>query len=225
MICWSAKRHKSDYLDGRLRDGIRSRVAKHLSECGSCAQQFEQLQCVRSEVGSLTEPKLPARLAIKLRVDASKQHQLFLETKGSRFKQMWNSWRFRFDEMMRPLTIPATGGIASSLILFSAFAFAFTIGTTTQAATYEVPLLNGDNMNANLIPVELRSSVTLTMSLDGSGRITDYLVNNGSGSFVGDTSRFQSDAISLPSFQNVLGAAQPISRDVRISVTPIVFRQ
>ncbi len=125
-------------------------------------------------------------------------------------------------EIMRPFTIPATGGVLSSLILFAALAF--TISTTTQTVGYEVPVQYADTMDPTLVPVELRSSVVLTLTLDGTGRIIDYAVQDGSGSFVGDTSRLPYSNIALPEFRSVLALAQPVSRDISISVTPLVFR-
>ena len=73
---------------------------------------------------------------------------------------------------MRPLTLPATGGILSSFILFALLAA--NIGTGSREANYEVPVFYADHIDANLVPVQLRSSVVLTLSLNGSGRITDY---------------------------------------------------
>jgi hypothetical protein len=158
-----------------------------------------------------------------LYVTASQERQAIADHLGSHFMRMWNQWRLRADEIMRPLTIPATGGLLSSLILFGALAFA--IGTTGRMVSYEVPVMYADRVDANLVPLQLRSSVMLTLSLDGKGRITDYTVRDGSDSFVGDATRLQYNNISLPDFPSVLALAQPINRDVSILFRPIVFRR
>ena len=124
---------------------------------------------------------------------------------------------------MRPLTIPATGGLLSSVILFAALAF--TISTSTRGVTYEVPVLYADRNEANLVPVQLRSSVVLTLSLDGNGRITDYAFRDASASYVGDPMRLQANNILLPDFPSVLVLEHPISRDISIEFTPLIFRQ
>jgi len=222
MTCWGAKRRKTDYIDGRLRQGERARVAAHLKKCEPCSFDVEQMGSVRSGLGGLPELPAPTSLKTGLRVMASVEQKAVIETHGSRFERIWRRWKLRLDEIMRPLTIPATGGLLSSVILFGVLAF--TIGTTTRGVTYEVPVLYTDHINPNLVPVELRSAVVLTLSLDGSGRITDYAVRDGSDSFVGSTTRLQYNNISLPEFPSVLAMAQPISRDIRISFTPIVFR-
>lgn len=219
MTCWSVKRRSADYVDGRLRGSDRSRVAAHLAECEVCSLEIEELAAVRSTLRDLGQPAPPARLRTELLVIASREHEA---ASSSRLGRLWNRWRFRVNEIMRPLTIPATGGLLSSFILFAALAF--TISATTRVVAYEVPVLYANTVDANLVPVELRSSVVLTLSLDDKGRITDYAVQDGSASFVGDPGRLQQNNIALPEFRTVLAMTQPVSRDISISFTPLVFR-
>ncbi len=99
------------------------------------------------------------------------------------------------------------------------------IGTTSREANYEVPVFYADRMDPNLVPVQLRSSVILTLSLNGSGRITDYAVQDDSSLFVGNVGRLQYSPISVPSFPSVLALAQPINEDISIKLTPLFFRR
>ncbi len=223
MTCWSAKRRVTDFVDGRLRKREHSRVEVHLRNCDACTLLVHQMRSMRSSLIDLPRPVAPSSLRSKLQVMASRERQLQIETDGSRLRRLWNGWKFRMDQLMRPLTIPATGGVVSSVLLFGALAF--TIGTTTRQVAYEVPVIYADRVDANLVPLQLRSSVVLTLSLDGRGRITDYEVRDGSGGFVGDASRLQYNNISMPEFPSVLALAQPTIGDIRISFTPIVFRQ
>jgi hypothetical protein len=224
MICWSARRRTADYVDGRLRDSERSRLEAHVNKCSACSFRIEQVRSVRSTLGRLPEAICPPNLTAALRVSASQERQAVADSHGSpRWQRLWNQWRFRMNEIMRPLTIPATGGVLSSLVLFGSLTF--TINTSGRIATYEVPVLYADHTSANLVPLELRSSVMLTLSLDGKGRITDYSVRDGSGSFVGDPMRLQQNNISMPEFPSVLALAQPVNGDVSILFRPIVFRQ
>jgi hypothetical protein len=194
-------------------------MTAHLAECDSCAQAIDDLSAVRSTLRDLPAPVAPTRLRTNLLIMASIERKAI---RDSRLERLWNRWRFRINEWMRPLTIPATGGLLSSFILFAALAIM--ISTTTRAVGYEVPVTYADKIDANLVPVELRSSVVLTLSLDGKGRITDYAVRDDSGSFVGDPSRLQYNNIALPEFRTVLAMAQPVNRDISISVTPLLFR-
>jgi len=224
MTCWSVKRRITDYVDGRLRKGELNRFEAHLSGCGECELQINEVRSVRSSLRGLPAKEMPSDLRVRLRVRASRERVVLLETDGSRWLRVWNSWKFRVNEMMRPLTIPATGGFFSSLALFAAFAL--TISTTTRVVTYDVPVVYADHAGANLVPMELRSSVVVRMSTDGVGRITEYDFSEGSKSVVvGNTGRLQSNNISLPDIPSVMKMAEPMSSDIRISFTPIVFRQ
>jgi hypothetical protein len=194
----------------------------HLSECRECEIRMGEMRSVRSSLRGLPQAELPADLHVRLRVNASRERQVLLETNGSRWLRFWNVWKFRLNEMTRPFTIPATGGVVSALALFGVFAFTFS--TTTHAVTYEVPVLYADHFDANLVPMQLSSLVVVTFSTDGNGRITDYAFREGSKSVVGDMAHLQSNNISLPDIPGVMTFAQPISSDIRISFKPIVFR-
>src|SRR4051812_16322058 len=221
MICRIARRRKAEYVDGRMREQERKRLAAHLHDCDSCSLEFEQARSIRASLNGLPRPAAPDDLRTALMVLASQERQAVIEHSGSYLRRVLHDWRMRVDEFMRPLTIPATGGLLSSFILFGALAL--TISTTTRAVSYEVPLFYKDHFDANLVPMELRSSVVLTLSLDGAGRITDYSFQNQTASFIGDTTRLQAKNISLPDFPSVV--PQPISRDISIKFTPIVYRR
>lgn len=125
---------------------------------------------------------------------------------------------------MRPLTIPAAGGILSSFLLFAVLALA--VGTTTRVASYEVPVFYGDHFDPVLVPLQLRSNVVLTLSVDPNGRIIDYVVHGSDRpSFAGDVDRLQYNNIRMPEFPSVLALARPISSDISIEFKPMVFRQ
>jgi hypothetical protein len=222
MNCWSVKRQSTDYVDGRLRSVERAKIQAHLLKCDACDERIGQISAVRSSLNNLAQPLAPASLRTRLCVAASQERRTVLEANGSAWRRAWNNWKFRVDQFMRPMTIPATGGVLSSVLLFGALAF--TISTSTRQVGYEVPVMFEEHMDANLVPTELRSSVVLTLNLDGKGRITEYAVRDGSGSFVGDVGRLQYNNICLPQFPSVLGLSRPTSREIQVSFIPIVFR-
>jgi hypothetical protein len=199
-----------------------ARVERHLRACDACSWRAEQLAALRQSLARLRPARLPADLSTRLRISASRERQIVTENNGSRWRAAWSRWKFRGDEFMRPLTIPATGGLLSSLVLFGALAF--TISSSTRPATFDIPVVGTTHIDTTLVPVELRSSVVLTISLDSDGHIADYAVRDGSSSFIGDSARTQGDSILVPDFPSVFASAQPVTRDIRISFTPIVFR-
>jgi len=224
MTCWSVNRRTTAYVDGRLRGPELARVEAHLRACSKCEMRLHDLSAVRSSLRELPKAKSPMTLRTRLHILASQERKLILEADGSRLILLWNDWKFRMQQLMRPLTIPATGGFCSAVLLFGALAF--TIGNTTRGLAYEVPLIYSSNhIDANLVPVELRSSIVLNMSLDGNGRITDYAFRNDSRSVQGDPASLQHHNIDVPDIPSVMTLAQPVSSDIQISVTPMDFRR
>ncbi|HEX4810955.1 MAG TPA: zf-HC2 domain-containing protein [Bryobacteraceae bacterium] len=222
MTCFGAKRHSTAYLDGRLDAIKRSRVKAHVLSCESCSSYFEQIGAVKGVLNSVPGPVVPLRLKTALSVIASRERQLIEQTRGSRMLALWNRWRFKMDLMMRPLTIPATGGLLSSFVLFATLAF--TIGTTTRAVSYEVPVVYDNETETNQLPFELRTAkVILTMTFDTNGHLHDYAYADGTATV--DPGHLQFSNIMMPQFPSVLALARPTSGDIRISFTPLAFRQ
>lgn len=219
MTCFIVRRRTSAYIDGRLRTNERSRIAAHLRHCDGCTSHFDQITLVRSGLQQLPTPLAPAALKTRLRIVASRERSYWRE---SRLEKLWERWKFRIDEFMRPITIPATGGLLSSIALF--FTLALSIGQTVRVVAYEVPV-GSEVRAANLLRVDMRSAVVLTMNLDATGRIRDYDVRGGLDSYTGDPMMLVSNNVSLPHIPGVLELTHPISGAVRISLTPIVFRQ
>jgi hypothetical protein len=224
MTCRHIKQRSADFVDGRLRKREHSKVEAHLRECDYCAVMVYELRSIRSSLVGLPAPKAPALLRSRLLVLASKERQLLMETDGSRWRRIWNNWSFRMRQMMRPITIPATGGLLSTALLFGSVAL--TVGTSARSVGYDVPVLFAERSDANLVPLELRNSVVLTLSLDTHGHITDYAVRDGSGAYVSDPGgRLEYNNITMPEIPGVLRAARPTIGDIQISFVPIVFRQ
>ena len=102
MTCWSVKRRINDYVDGRLRGSELTRFEAHLSSCGECELRIDEVRSVRSSLRGLPPSEMPADLRVRLRVRASQERIVLLETNGSRLLRAWNAWKFRLNEMMRP---------------------------------------------------------------------------------------------------------------------------
>lgn len=223
MTCFSTKRQSTAYVDGRLRKREQSRITSHLHECDSCTTYIHEIRSLRTHLQNLPVRAASEDLAMKLRIMASREKQALTQTRGSRLLLIWERWKFRMDDLMRPLTIPATGGLLSSILLFGTLAL--TITSTTRAVAYDVPVMYEEAASPNLVPVSFNSDVILNMSLDGKGHIQDYFVRDGAASFTGDPARLIYKNISLPQFPSVLALAHPVTGDISITLTPLVYRQ
>ena len=222
MNCNSTRRQSTAYVDGRLRNREQSRITAHLRECDACASYMDEIRSLRSGLQRLPVPQAAASLATKLRIIASREKQALMLTRGSRLLLFWQTWKFRAEGLTRPFTIPATGGLLSSILLFASLAL--TITTSTRRVAYDVPVLYEEQMTANLLPITLNSDVVLNISLDSKGHIQDYAFHGGSTSLTGDPGRLINNNISMPQFPSVF-FAHPITSDISIKLKPLIFRQ
>jgi hypothetical protein len=231
LTCANAKRLSSSYVDGQLGVVNRERVGGHLRRCEACAGYFDQLSAMRSTLRSLPAPLAPMRLTAALKVLASRERRIVNHNHGSVFDYRLEYWRFRMNQLMRPMALPVTGGLLSSLILFGTLVL--TMGVSARVAgpgdEDEAALISHSApapIQPYLIPVELRSQeITLTMRFDGLGQMRGYAVADGKATFAGDSYGTRSAKISLPSLGEALGVARPISGDIQISFQPLGLRR
>lgn len=227
MKCSELKGLSTAYLDGKLAPGDAARLRSHLNACDDCIATFEQYRSMRSSMLEMERPKMPALLSTRLRIIASKERSQLVQAGTSRWARWQLRWRLRIEDFMRPLTIPAAGGLISSFALFGILAASFVRlpQTVAYATGYDIPIHYDDVAAANLIPVDMKSSFVVTMSLDGKGQIQDYALRDGRLSFAGGGGHLSSGNIAMPQFPTVLTDSKPITGDVSISVTPLLFRQ
>ncbi len=116
MECWSVKQRVSAYLDGAISSEERRALKRHLNGCRECSLESQRYAQVREKLRSLPPLAPPAELTTRLRVVASKVR---MESFGS----PWSRWRDRIElslrNLMRPLALPAVGGLCSAVFLFT----------------------------------------------------------------------------------------------------------
>ncbi len=69
MRCWDARRHVSEYLDGKLDPGTARVVEAHLAECPTCPPLYAALVGVKDRLGELRDPDsvVPPELERRIR--------------------------------------------------------------------------------------------------------------------------------------------------------------
>src|ERR1700722_8019874 len=120
MSCYCVQESMSSYLDNRLPEPDRSFVAKHLSQCDECAARQERAVQLRRSLRSLPMAAPPARLATDLRILASKEvlRRQRMGSLSSLLRYGIERCRLPIDNLMRPLALPAAGGLVSALFIF-----------------------------------------------------------------------------------------------------------
>jgi anti-sigma factor RsiW len=106
--CVEIRNHFSDYVDGVCAPEARKSIRYHLSFCDVCREELEEWESVHEQLRALPRQPVPPELALRLRVQMSQLlHRI-------PFSQLW----VRLENGLKPLLIPATGGVMTAVICF-----------------------------------------------------------------------------------------------------------
>lgn len=172
MDCQTMDRDLSEYLDDELPAGDRREAELHLAECRDCQTHFEQLNAVRRDLRRLPLVQVPADVAMRLRIEASRQRS-HTPKAGA-----WSLFWMRVNQFLRPLMVPACGGLLSSVVLFAVFA---------DTLDWQLNLHNDIPLGIyTAISVEERSpfqftgsDLLLQLTVNEKGSVTAFEVPNG----------------------------------------------
>lgn len=225
MNCRTVNRNISGYLDGQLPDDEYRTLAVHLQNCPACATHAHQLKNTALALRALPQRTPPVTFSIDLRALASCERQRTLSLRGgirARFKARMESFRWNLNPLMRPLAIPATGGVVSTVFLFAMLVSIFSQSGTPL--NYDVPVsIAGETRGTNLVPVGFSNGeVVVNMVMDAHGHIENYSVTNGQGCFCNGTLRMK-DNLIMPTLMPG-SSGQPLSGGISISLTPLGLR-
>jgi len=126
----------------------------------------------------------PAGLTTSLRVIASRERQRLIENRSA--GQIFVSWlgrtRFMLRDLLRPLMLPATGGVFSAILLFSMWV----VPTYPMRAKMAVDIPTNLTTSVDVVDVVkssaglgLSSSVLVDVEVDEQGHFVDYKVVSG----------------------------------------------
>jgi hypothetical protein len=176
MECFAVRRLASAYLDDAISGEERSAVIRHLSSCRECALESKKYSDLRQALRSLPRRTPPPDLAVRLRVAASK-----VRAESATGAGRWGHWRdylqLTLRNLMRPVALPAIGGLCSAVFLFSSLVPAFqsafaaispgdvpTMLTTQPLLKCTAPIAFGDD------------DAVVDLQLDDQGRIVSYTI-------------------------------------------------
>jgi len=167
--CTEIREQFTDFLDDRCtRDQLRS-IRFHLDYCGACRAELARAQAIQAELRALPKRRVPAELALQMRVRVSQRlHHRLLSA-------LW----LQFENGLRPLVIPASGGILTAVIFFGLI-----MGTqfVPPATLPDVPLaLVTPPRLRELPPIDFNTDqpVVLVTQVDAAGRAMSYKVLSG----------------------------------------------
>jgi hypothetical protein len=157
--CLEIRNYFSDYLDDLCTPEARKSIRYHLSFCDVCQEQLAQWQSIQEELRALPRQQVSPELALRLRVQVSQ------ELNKRPFSERW----VRFENALKPLLLPATGGVLTAVICFGLI-MGSQVAPITNIPDVTVQFNTGDN------------SLVLVTQINAEGRVKGYRVLSGQGS-------------------------------------------
>jgi Putative zinc-finger len=177
MECVSVRQRVSAYLDGAVSADERRVLKRHLNGCRECALESERYSQLREKLRSLPKRMPPAELTTRLRVVASKVR---MESLGG--ASPWSRWRDRVEislrNLMRPLALPAVGGLCSAVFLFSTLVPMFK-SAFAMSGSGDIPtMLSTQPMLKYMAPVAFANNgdAVVDLQLNDQGQIVNFTI-------------------------------------------------
>lgn len=135
MNCQQARRHLPGYLDGAIASQHHFHVRGHLETCADCREELESFRLLAVSLANVQRVDVPADLAWRIRVQAS-QARSFI----GRMRHAWSRVQLTFENIFRPLAVPATGGIVTALVVFALVVQNVLVGVPVGFVPNDLPL-------------------------------------------------------------------------------------
>ncbi len=142
MKCTTVQSSLAGYLDdamtGAARAEERVEIREHLEGCNVCRAELEKFR--KLAVLLSRQPKIvpPRDLAVRIKVAAAQaQHS---QDWPGRIRRMKDHAEIVLENVFRPLTVPATGGFFSAILVFVLVFQTIAPGITVRAVQNDVPI-------------------------------------------------------------------------------------
>jgi hypothetical protein len=120
--CKSVRGTLWDFAAGALGESDHLMVATHLGECRDCDLHRAEVWSLRTGLKSLPEKSVSPLLRTRLRVIASRERsrQALRRSLAARMAELRSRAKLVFDNLLRPIAVPAAGGMLASFLCFAA---------------------------------------------------------------------------------------------------------
>jgi hypothetical protein len=195
MKCTTVRNKLAGYLDdaliGAARVEERVQVSEHLEECADCRAELQRFRKLSVMLSRAPKAAPPGDLAIRIKVAvAQAQPGSSLST---RFRKMRDRAEILLDNVFRPLTVPATGGFLSAILVFVLVFQMIAPGITVGAVENDVPinlmrpaeLISLSDYPQSWAPEQhatelaLPHGLLLDVTVDAQGQMVDYQILSG----------------------------------------------
>jgi hypothetical protein len=167
--CLEIRRQFSEYVDlEACSRAIRQSVQYHLQNCGACERELQRFQLVQADLRSLPRRRMSTFAELRLEVALSR----------ARHADTFASLMLRFENVLRPLLLPASGAVLAGLLC---------LGLTLDWLIVPPAARPDDSLATpahveSLVPVDFNTGdngLWVVTHVNSDGRVVDYKVVSG----------------------------------------------
>lgn len=195
MKCISVRNNLAGYLDDAVTGAAsvqeRVLIGEHLNGCSACRAELERFRKLAVLLSRLPKSVPPADLAVRIKVAAAQSQPS--QDWHSRVRKIRDRAEILLDNVFRPLTVPATGGVFSAIVIFVVVLQLMAPGITVRAVSNDVPLtilrpaelLSLSDYPQSWAPEQHDLDLTLPhgllvdVTVDAQGQMADYEILSG----------------------------------------------
>jgi hypothetical protein len=142
MKCNTVQTKLAGYLDDAVTGAAlveeRVHIREHLESCGYCREELQRYRKLSVLLSRVPRNLPPADLAVRIRVAAAQA--VPTQDLPSRMRRIRDRAELLLDNVFRPLSLPATGGFFSAILVFVIVLQLIVPGITVRAVPNDVPL-------------------------------------------------------------------------------------
>jgi hypothetical protein len=142
MKCNTVRTKLASYLDDAVTGAApveeRAHIREHLDHCAYCREELQRYRKLSVLLSRMPRNLPPADLAVRIRVAAAQS--VPTQDLPGRMQRIRDRAELLLDNVFRPLTVPATGGFFSAILVFALVLQLIAPGITTRAVPNDVPL-------------------------------------------------------------------------------------
>jgi hypothetical protein len=195
MKCNTVRTKLAGYLDdavtGAARVEERIEVREHLEGCNVCRAELQKFRKLAVLLSRMPKSLPPADLAVRIKVAAAQaQHS---HDWPSRLRRMKDRAEILLDNVFRPITLPATGGFLSAILVFVLVFQMIVPGITVRAVQNDVALNlmrpaelltltdypQSWSQDQSDLELTLPHGLLIDVTVDAHGQMTDYQILSG----------------------------------------------
>jgi hypothetical protein len=142
MKCNTVQTKLAGYLDDAVTGAApveeRVHIREHLEACSYCREELQRYRKLSMLLSRVPRNLPPADLAVRIRVAAAQA--VPVQDLPSRMRRIRDRAELLLENVFRPLSLPATGGFFSAILVFAIVLQLIVPGITVRAVPNDVPL-------------------------------------------------------------------------------------